>query len=1054
MAWRKWLVRGLVFSVLGLSVLAAVVYQAWTNPTAIRAQVLNHIRGRFVDRVGVSLDSAQLRLFGGIAVSELRVARTDGLERKDFLYVPSGVIFHDKERLARGVFAVRKLELHRPQLRLVRERDGRWNLSGLFAAGDPREPLPAVVVQQGTLILEESGASSDTPMLEIKDVAMTALEDPPGVVTVAGTGRTDVAGPVRFNGVAQRGAGDFTGTLDALDIPIGPELVQRIAAFYPAAADQVRYLRGLGKIQASVAYHPASSQPLTYDVVGRLSNGELNHARLPQPLEEIDASVHCVNGLIPLAHLTAHAGTAALDLTLKDITPPKKMPPDDWYDVVRELDLQVDHLAVTDDLVKQLPDSISDLQQTYRPGGLLSVTHTLRRDGPSTWRKRWLLRSEDMQAEFSHFAYKIERITGTVDFDTTSEQTTTTAVDLTGYAGPRPVTLKGTVRGPKAAAAIDLEIASDDLPLDEKLFKALPPETGQKIARQFLPARSRLRGLQAEPMGRADVRATIHREAGKDFANRYVIRFHDASVQYDVFPIPLEKVSGLLDLRTPGGWEVRDFRGVHDGGVLHLDGRSYAPPGSSVQDRIYVVIKGDEVAVDTESFKNALSPSKAEGRTALRHTMENLGVSGRMNFKAVVDESLSQPQDIDVSVAVDGCSLKPHFFPFDLNQVNGAVRYTHNQVFLTGITARHGASVLSMKKGQVTLRPGGGFQGRFNAVSGDPLAPDADFVAALPDSLRRGFKTLQLRGPLTATADVVVDAPSEPGGLVVLWWDGAVELHDVAMHLGLDMTGVEGRAACCGLYNGRRLESLAGNVLLERADLFGQPLQDMHARIEMDPGSPETLRIRDFKAGLYGGTLGGEGRVEFAAAPRYDLTVKALQIDLGQFARQNNLGADAQIKGRASAALHLSGDSADVSGLKGNGRIDVMDGKLYRLPLQLDLLKAFGLRVPDRTAFEQAHAAFAIDGPQLQVQSLDLYGNAISLRGRGTVDLDGNNLNLDFNADWGRLAQLLPDPVNDIPRAVSDQLLKIKMRGRIGDVHLEKELAPGVVEPIMKAFSQ
>ena len=173
------------------------------------------------------------------------------------------------------------------------------------------------------------------------------------------------------------------------------------------------------------------------------------------------------------------------------------------------------------------------------------------------------------------------------------------------------------------------------------------------------------------------------------------------------------------------------------------------------------------------------------------------------------------------------------------------------------------------------------------------------------------------------------------------------------------------------------------------------------------------------------------------------MTLKALRIDLGEFARRNNFGPDAQMKGLASAAVHLSGEGTDISGLKGDGRIDVPDGKLYKLPLQLDLLKAFGLRLPDRTAFEQAHAVFAIDGPQLQVQSLDLYGNAVSLRGKGTVDLvSGDNLNLDFNADWGRLAEVLPAGVNDIPRAVSDQLLKIKMRGRIGDVHFEKELAP------------
>src|SRR2546423_203761 len=83
--------------------------------------------------------------------------------------------------------------------------------------------------------------------------------------------------------------------------------------------------------------------------------------------------------------------------------------------------------------------------------------------------------------------------------------------------------------------------------------------------------------------------------------------------------------------------------------------------------------------------------------------------------------------------------------------------------------------------------------------------------------------------------------------------------------------------------------------------------------------------------------FGGEGRVEFGQGPRYDLTLKALRIDLAEFARHNAFGADAQVKGLASAAVHLAGEGGDVSGLKGDGRIDVPDGKLYRLPLQLDL---------------------------------------------------------------------------------------------------------------------
>ena len=133
--------------------------------------------------------------------------------------------------------------------------------------------------------------------------------------------------------------------------------------------------------------------------------------------------------------------------------------------------------------------------------------------------------------------------------------------------------------------------------------------------------------------------------------------------------------------------------------------------------------------------------------------------------------------------------------------------------------------------------------------------------------------------------------------------------------------------------------------------------------------------------------------------------------------------------------------------------IDVPDGKLYRLPLQLDLLKAFGLRLPDRTAFEQAGATFAIDGPQVRFEQIDLVGNAISLRGQGTANLDGSNLNLDFNADWARLGQFLPEAPAEVLRWGSDQLWKVKVRGRVGDMRFEPELVPAVTEPVKRLFS-
>jgi hypothetical protein len=116
----------------------------------------------------------------------------------------------------------------------------------------------------------------------------------------------------------------------------------------------------------------------------------------------------------------------------------------------------------------------------------------------------------------------------------------------------------------------------------------------------------------------------------------------------------------------------------------------------------------------------------------------------------------------------------------------------------------------------------------------------------------------------------------------------------------------------------------------------------------------------------------------------------------------------------------------------------------------LDLLKVFSLRPPDRTFIEEAHANFAIKGPRVTVNRLDLYGNAISISliPDGSMNLDGSDLQMDFYAVWGRIMQGLPPVLRPLPSALSQQLLKIKMRGKIDDPRFAKEMVPIFVEPL------
>src|SRR5205823_2663273 len=106
----------------------------------------------------------------------------------------------------------------------------------------------------------------------------------------------------------------------------------------------------------------------------------------------------------------------------------------------------------------------------------------------------------------------------------------------------------------------------------------------------------------------------------------------------------------------------------------------------------------------------------------------------------------------------------------------------------------------------------------------------------------------------------------------------------------------------------------------------------------------------------------------------------------------------------------------------------------------------------------QAQLTFGLEGPRLIVQQLDLYGNAVSLRGQGTCDLDGDNLNLDFTASPGRLSQVLPPGLDVIPDAISQQLYKIKMKGKLskggGGLIFDQVPVPAVVEPLRRAMRQ
>ena len=89
-------------------------------------------------------------------------------------------------------------------------------------------------------------------------------------------------------------------------------------------------------------------------------------------------------------------------------------------------------------------------------------------------------------------------------------------------------------------------------------------------------------------------------------------------------------------------------------------------------------------------------------------------------------------------------------------------------------------------------------------------------------------------------------------------------------------------------------------------------------------------------------------------------------MQLEDFGR-HNLGAATEFSGQAMARLHLTGSGSDVQGLEGQGSIEVPSGKMYNLPVLLDLLKLLGLRAGPHglrgSAGHVRHQGIARHGP-------------------------------------------------------------------------------------------
>jgi hypothetical protein len=504
----------------------------------------------------------------------------------------------------------------------------------------------------------------------------------------------------------------------------------------------------------------------------------------------------------------------------------------------------------------------------------------------------------------------------------------------------------------------------------------------------------------------------------------------------------LDRVQGTVHFNDDA-LQLAGFVGENAGGQITCNGTwTNLAPDSELR----LVFEGRSIRLEDE-LRDALSPGAKRVWNELQpqgalHEVTVSYVKPSRFAPPVVEVWLSQPRGRSpVSTAL---SLKPRGFPYRLDDVTGRVHYVDSTVEFGNFRATHGATTV-LGEGTGRVHSADDWQLQFSRLVVDALAIDRDLYQAVPVRLREGLQVLAPTGPVNIDGRLTIQADGR--GLNTSW-NAGVTVVDGALQSVLPLQGVTGQFNMEGSASAQQFSS-RGELLIDSLFHRGIQLTQVRGPFWLDGQrlilgtGPTTTRQgqphQPIKSRVFGGSLEGDAVVRFQNGGNFDLRARLAEADLASVVQAMSRRPP-RVSGKAHGTMELAGNSGGTNTFQGRGRIGVREANIYELPFIFSLLSVLRAEPTESTGFEACDIDFEVLGDQIYCERIDLTGDAMSLKGRGYVNLQ-RQVNLDFYSLVGRDSDYLP-VVLPFLREASRQLLQIKVSGTLDNPRTSQQVLP------------
>jgi hypothetical protein len=1034
--WFKW---GLIACVIGAALMVPYFYHRLDGE--IRARVEGLLAAQYPN-LQVKIHSAVLVKGEGITIRGLSVLdpAADGPGVELFTYDECSLACPtDLNTLLRGELEVSRVTIRRPTLRMTRRSDGTWSTGKLLPLPKFGVRPPEVTVENGTIeVFDPTKVPSST--LTLRDVNLTlvpcsAAAEPAGPSAgrsdrrkVQGTLSGDYFRQGTFEGEVDPHRPEFSisGSIEGMEV--SPELRDALPGSPPGGLAVLGMLRGQTALSFHVRYDPAKPRPLEFDLTGHLMHGRIDDPRLPHPLTEVRALVHVSNEGFAIEDLSARSDQATLQMSCRGVGLGPQCP--------LSLEAEIQQLQLDHRLLDVLPERLQEQWLKFRPEGQVDADVRLAYDGRN-WKPEVRVRCVNVSFTHHKFPYRLDHGRGVLQL-----KDNVLAASLTGLSENQTVRLDGELRDPLGGAWGWVEAKGEDLSVDEKLLAALPNHV-QVFARALdlrgkLGFRYRLwRGSAAEP-----------------FHQYLAVRASRCWLRYEHFPFSLENVRGDLEM-VDGNWQLRELEGNNGTCRVVGEGSLAATPAGP---QLLLSFRATTVSLEQE-LRDALPP-------AMRQVWGVLQPRGIIDLAADV-RYLGAGNQLEVSVRAeprsDTCSIEPVSFPYRLEKVQGVLTYHGGRVTLEHFRAEHGAVKVAAGSGFCQSLPDGGWHLHLDTLTVDRLRLDRELMQALPVRIKKTLGELNLSGLIHLRGALDLARGGRLEDPMRSQWDLAVGLQQVGIDSGIRLENIHGNLSLAGGFDGLSLRS-RGELALDSLSYKDHQFTDVLGPLWIDDqqvllgswadrraaegraegpgrGGPPPRTPRPITAKLLGGSIYGDGWVALGPHPRYGVQATLVDADLARAAHE--LGANRKnLRGRVSGNVELGGSGRSTQNLAGRGSLHLQEGDVYELPLMIAMLKLLSIRAPDQRAFSRSDIDFRIEGEHFYFDRIDFTGDAISLRGNGEMNFQGET-RLTFAAVIGR-GELGMPALRNFFTGASEQFLQIHVGGTLQNPEIRKEAFPGV----------